>query len=102
MYTGSGTGTYSSPVVTAAGNGVAANTNANSIVAGDFTNNGLSDVAFVTDNGNLRRRHAGHQWRLDDVGDGRDNANEPRSDRRHHRRHDYNGDGDLDLIVEVA
>ena len=51
VYTGTGDGTFTTPVVTAAGNGDASDTQPDSIVAADFNGDGKTDIAFTTDNG---------------------------------------------------
>ncbi|AGA28668.1 FG-GAP-like repeat-containing protein [Singulisphaera acidiphila] len=51
VYVGNGDGTFASPVVTSAGNGVSSGTTPNTMVAVDVNNDGLDDLAFTTDNG---------------------------------------------------
>lgn len=50
-YTGTGTGSFAAPVLSAAGNGVASGTGPDSMIAFGFTGNGNSDLAFTTDDG---------------------------------------------------
>jgi hypothetical protein len=51
IYTGSGSGTFATAVVSAAGNGVSSGAQPDSIVAANFNGDGKTDVAFTTDNG---------------------------------------------------
>ena len=51
VYTGNGDGTFASPVITAAGNGVASGPQPDSIAAADFNGDGKTDLAFTTDDG---------------------------------------------------
>jgi hypothetical protein len=53
VYTGSGSGTFATPVVSAAGNGVSSGAQSDSIVAADFNGGTDTDIAFTTDNGLL-------------------------------------------------
>jgi FG-GAP-like repeat len=50
VYTGAGAGSFATPVISAAGNGVSSGSQADSIVAGDFNGGSETDLAFVTDN----------------------------------------------------
>ena len=51
VYTGNGNGTFATPVITAAGNGVASGPQPDSIAAADFNGDGKTDLAFTTDDG---------------------------------------------------
>jgi hypothetical protein len=53
VHTGSGSGTFATPVVSAAGNGVSSGAQPDSIVAADFNGGTDTDIAFTTDNGLL-------------------------------------------------
>ena len=98
VYTGDGTGSFATPVISAAGNGDAANAGPDSIVAGDFSGDGKTDVAFDTDNGLLDVMLAGS--------DGSMGSATALSLPSGHlaigvTTLDYNGDGDTDLVAEV-
>ena len=51
VYVGNGDGTFSTPVVSSAGNGVSSGAAPDTMAAGDFNGDGLDDVAFTTDDG---------------------------------------------------
>ena len=98
VYTGDGTGSFATPVISAAGNGDASGPQPDSIVAGDFNGDGKTDVAFTTDNGLVDVMLAGSDGSMGSatsltlpsghVPIGVTTA-------------DYNDNGDLDLIVEA-
>ena len=51
IYAGNGDGTFASPVVTSAGNGVSSGSTPDTMTVADFNGDGLDDLAFTTDDG---------------------------------------------------
>ena len=98
VYTGNGNGTFATPVITAAGNGVASGTQPDSIVAADFNGGGKTDLAFTTDDGLL-------DVMLATSGGSMSSATSLTLPSGHLAigvtTLDYNDDGDTDLVVEV-
>ena len=99
VYTGNGDGTFATPVISAAGNGDAIRSaEPDSIVAGDFTGDGKTDLAFTTDNGLL-------DVMLATSGGSMSSATSLTLPSGHLAigvtTVDYNDDGDTDLVVEA-
>jgi YD repeat-containing protein len=98
VYTGSGGGTFATPVVSAAGNGVSSGAQPDSIVAADFNGGTDTDIAFTTDNGLLDE--------MIPTSSGSMSAATSLTLPSGHlaigvTTLDYNSNGDIDLAVEV-
>ena len=98
VYTGSGSGTFATPVVSAAGNGVSSGAQPDSIVAADFNGGTDTDIAFTTDNGLLDE--------MIPTSSGSMSAATSLTLPAGHlaigvTTLDYNSNGDIDLAVEV-
>ena len=98
IYTGSGTGSFATPVISAAGNGVSSGAQPDSIAAADFNGDGKTDVAFTTDNGLADVMLAG-------SGGSMSSATSLTLPSGHLAigvtTADYNDDGDADLVVQA-
>jgi len=97
-YTGTGTGTFGSPVISPAGNGVSSSTGPDSIAAADFNGDGKTDLAFNTDDGLA-------DLMLATSGGSFSSATSLSLPSGHLALGvttlDYNGDGKTDLVVEA-